>query len=276
MAPVEAGNREVTAKTRAGTSGGQDGPTEGGLAVASCRATRRDAGSVVRLVAGDGWRCGQHGDDESDEQPSGLDPEKKSLTASERNETARAAWREAIRTVQPEDLVFLDETGSHLGYTPTHAWAPCGVRASAPAPVNRGENMTVIAALTLEGVGPRLRFDGAMTADRFVGYVRHILGPALRPGQLVVMDNLRAHHAPGVRAAIEARGATVLHLPPYSPDFNPIEEAFSKVKQALRRAEPRTDDDLRSAIWAAFDTITPRDAAGWFAHSGYAANHQPS
>jgi hypothetical protein len=78
------------------------------------------------------------------------------------------------------------------------------------------------------------------------------------------------------RAAIEARGATVLHLPPYSPDFNPIEEAFSKVKQALRRAEPRTDDDLRSAIWAAFDTITPRDAAGWFAHSGYAANHQPS
>lgn len=277
MAPVEAGDREVASEARAGTSGDQDEPAEGGLAFASYRAARVDAGGIVLLVAGDGRRRGQHGNDESDDQPSGLDPEKKSLTASERNEPARAAWREAIRTVQPEDLVFLDETGSHLGYTPTHAWAPRGVRASAPAPVNRGENMTVVAALTLEGVGPRLRFDGAMTADRFVGYVRHVLGPALRPGQIVVMDNLRAHHAPGVRAAIEARGATVLYLPPYSPDFNPIEEAFSKLKHALRRAEPRTDDELRTATWNAFNTITPTDAAGWFRHAGFATlNHQPS
>ena len=96
-------------------------------------------------------------------------PEKKSLTASERKAAARAAWREEVATVHPADLVLLDETGSHLGYTPTHAWAPVGQRAYATAPANRGENKTVVAALTLAGVGPLLRFDGAMTADRFVG-----------------------------------------------------------------------------------------------------------
>jgi transposase len=181
----------------------------------------------------------------------------------------RTTWREAITTVRPEDLVFLDETGSHLGYTPTHAWAPRGQRAAASAPRNQGENKTVVAALTLEGIGPRMRFDGAMTSDRFVMYIRHCLAPTLRPGQVVVADNLTAHHHSAVRAAIEARGAELRYLPAYSPDFNPIEEAFSKVKQSLRRAQPRTDDDLRTATWAAFSTITPADAAGWFTHCGY-------
>jgi transposase len=127
----------------------------------------------------------------------------------------------------------------------------------------------VVAALTLAGIGPRLRFDGAMTGGHFAGYVQHLLAPTLRPGQVVIADNLRAHHSPEVRAAIEARGARFLPLPAYSPDFNPIEEAFSKVKQALRRAAARTDDDLRKATWAAFATITPADAAGWFTHCGY-------
>ena len=171
--------------------------------------------------------------------------------------------------VRREDLLFLDETGSHLGYTPTHAWAPRGQRAYATAPANRGENKTVVAALTLDGVGPRMRFDGAMTTARFEGYVRFVLAPTLRPGQVVIADNLRAHHPPGARAAIEARGARLLFLPPYSPDFNPIEHAFSKVKQALRRAQARTDDTLRLATWAAFATITTADVAGWFAHAGY-------
>lgn len=178
--------------------------------------------------------------------------------------------------LQPDDLVFLDETGSHLGYTPTHAWAVRGERAHATAPANRGENKTVIAALTLDGVGALMRFDGGMTSDRFTGYVRHVLAPTLRPGQVVVADNLRAHHAEGARAAIEACGARFLPLPSYSPDFNPIEHAFSKVKQFLRRAEARTDDDLRAATWAAFATITKADAAGWFTHCGYPATDQPS
>jgi transposase len=181
-----------------------------------------------------------------------------------------------VAPVRREDLVFLDETGSHLGYTPTHAWAPRGERAYATAPVNRGENKTVVAALTLDGVGPRMRFDGAMTTARFEGYVRFALAPTLRPGQVVIADNLQAHLGPGVRAAIERRGARFLPLPPYSPDFNPIEEAFSKVKQFLRRAEARTDDALRAATWAAFGTITSAHADGWFTHCGYPPKDQPS
>ena len=177
--------------------------------------------------------------------------------------------------VDPKDLVFLDETGSHLGYTPTHAWAPRGERAYATAPANRGENKTVVAALTLDGVGALMRFDGAMTTARFDGYARHVLAPTLRPGQVVIADNLKAHHSERARAAIEAAGARFLPLPAYSPDFNPIEEAFSKVKQGLRRAEARTDDDLRAATWAAFATITTADASGWFTHCGYPPRHQP-
>jgi transposase len=172
--------------------------------------------------------------------------------------------------------VVLDETGSHLGYTPTHARAPRGQRAYATAPANRGENKTVVAALTLAGVGTLMRFDGAMTTTRFEGYVRFRLAPTLRKGQVVIADNLQAHHSPVVRAAIEATGARFLPLPAYSPDFNPIEEAFSKVKQFLRRAEARTDDDLRAATWAAFATLTSADTAGWFTHCGYPPGHQGS
>jgi transposase len=205
-----------------------------------------------------------------------VDPEKKSLTASERSETARRAWRQTVAAVRAEDLVCVDETGSHLGYTPKYAWAPRGHRAHAAAPRNRGENKTVIAALTLAGMGPLLRFDGAITTGCFEGYVQHLLAPRLRQGQVVVADNLRAHHSPAVRAAIEARGARFLPLPAYSPDFNPIEEAFSKVKQALRRAGARTDADLRAATWSAFATITPADAAGWFTHCGYPPDDRSS
>ena len=222
------------------------------------------------MVAGGVRLRGEHGDDESGTGSVDLDPKKKSLGASERDEATRAAWRDEVAAVRPEDLLFLDETGSHLGYTPTHAWAPRGRRAHAAAPVNRGENKTVIAAVTLDGVRALMRFDGGMTSARFAGYVRHILAPTLRPGQVVIADNLRAHHVDGARAAIEERGARLLFLPPYSPDFNPIEHAFSKVKQLLRRAAARTDDALRSATWAAFATIAPVVIAGWFAHCGYA------
>jgi transposase len=205
-----------------------------------------------------------------------VDPEKKSLRASEQNAAARAAWRAELASVPAADLVFLDETGSHLGDTPTHAWAPRGQRARAAAPRNPGENKTVIAAVTLDGIGALLRFDGGMTSDRFAGYVRHVLAPTLRPGQVVIADNLAAHHTPRARGAIEARGAQLRHLPPYSPDFNPIELLFAKVKQALRRAEARTDDALRGATWAAFATLTPADAVGCFAHCGYLDPLHPS
>ena len=227
------------------------------------------------MVAGGVGGHGEHRDDESRAHAVGIQSKKKTLRARERNEAARAAWRELVAAVDPEDLVFLDETGSHLGYTPTHAWAPVGRRAYATAPANRGENKTVVASLTLAGVGPLLRFDGAMTTVRFEGYVRHVLAPTLRQGQVVIADNLQAHRSPAVRTAIERQRARLLLLPPYSPDFNPIEEAFSKVKQSLRRAQARTDDDLRAATWAAFATITTADASGWFTHCGYPPKAQP-
>ncbi len=200
-----------------------------------------------------------------------MDAQKKTLRASEQKAEARDAWRAELAPIPPDDLVFLDETGSHLGYTPTHARAPRGRRAHAAAPRNPGENKTVVAALTRDGVRALMRFDGGMTSARFVGYVRHVLAPTLRPGQVVIADNLRAHYADSARVAIEARGARLIHLPPYSPDFNPIEHAFSKVKQALRRASARTDEALRAATWDAFATITRSDATGWFAHCGYPA-----
>lgn len=227
------------------------------------------------MVAGGVRGRGEHRDDESRVDAARVYAQKKSLRARERNEAKRAAWRETVAAVDPKDLVFLDETGSHLGYTPTHAWAPRGERASGTAPANRGENKTVVAALTLDGVGPLLRFDGAMTTARFEGYVRFRLAPTLRPGQVVVADNLSAHHSPAVRAAIEEQGARFLPLPPSSPDFNPIEEAFSKVKQSLRRAQARTDEALRSATWSAFAIITAADASGWFTHCGYPPKAQP-
>ncbi len=205
-----------------------------------------------------------------------MDAQKKSLRASEQNAAARAAWRAELAAIPAADLVFLDETGSHLGYTPTHAWAPRGQRARAAAPRNPGQNKTIIAAVTLNGVGALLRFDGGMTSARFAGYIRHVLAPTLRPGQVVIADNLPAHHTPGARLAIEARGAQLRHLPPYSPDFNPIELLFAKVKHALRQAEARTDDDLRVATWDAFATLTPADAVGCFAHCGYFDPHHPS
>ena len=223
------------------------------------------------MVAGSVRLGGEHGDDESGADPAGVDAQKKTLGASEQKAAVRDAWRAEATAIPAGDLVFLDETGSHLGYTPTHAWAPRGQRAHAEAPRNRGENKTVVAALTLEGVRALMRFDGGMTSARFEGYVRHVLAPTLRPGQVVIADNLRAHHTDGARAAIEARGARLWHLPPYSPDFNPIEHALSKVKQSLRRAAARTDDALRAATWTAFAAITRTDAAGWFAHCGYHA-----
>jgi transposase len=198
-----------------------------------------------------------------------VDAQKKTLRASEQKSGARDAWRAGIAPVPPDDLVFLDETGSHLGYTPTHAWAPRGQRAHAAAPRNPGENKTVIAALTLDGIGALMRFDGGMTSDRFIGYVRHVLAPTLRPGQVVVADNLRAHHAEGARAAIEARGARFLPLPSYSPDFNPIEPCWSKLKGGLRARAARTLEALEAELGPALATITAQDAQGWFRLCGY-------
>ena len=198
-----------------------------------------------------------------------MDPKKKSVRARERNEAKRAAWREQTRAVDPGRFVWIDETGSHVGMTRRYSRAPRGQRAYGTAPGSRGKNRTLITSLTLAGFGPGLLLDDAVTYDTFEGYIIHRLAPTLEPGQIVVADNLKVHYSDRARAAIEATGAQLWHLPPYSPDLNPIEEAFSKVKTFLRTAEPRTLDAHSTAIWAALSTITPQDAAGWVAHAGY-------
>jgi transposase len=198
-----------------------------------------------------------------------LDAKKKSRTASERVESARRDWRKLTAVIDPSRWVWVDEFGSATGLTRTHARAPRGERAHASAPGKYGPNRTTIAALTLEGMGPGLILDEAMTTRGFESYVQYVLAPTLQPGQIVGLDNLRQHKSDRVRALIEDRGASIWFLPTYSPDCNPIEEAFSKVKTLLRSAAARTHETLVTAIWAALAAVTPADAQGYFAHAGY-------
>jgi transposase len=197
--------------------------------------------------------------------------QKKSLIAAERDEAARRAWRAEVAALDldPAALVFVDETATHVAMTPRYARAPRGTRVYGAVPRNHGQNTTLVAALSAEGVGAAMTLDGAADGAAFVAYVREFLAPALRPGQVVVLDNLAVHKGAEVRALVEAAGCALLFLPAYSPDFSPIELAFSKLKEALRRAGARTKAALEAAIAAALDAITARDARGWFAACGY-------
>jgi transposase len=165
--------------------------------------------------------------------------------------------------------VFIDETGSHLGLVRLYARAPRGERAVGSAPRNRGRTRTTVTALTLDGVGPGLLVEGGISTAGFQAYVAHLLAPTLRPGQIVILDNLRQHQGPRVRELIGARGAELWFLPGYSPDLNPIEGAFAKLKALLRTAAARTHEALAAATWAALRAITPADARGYFTHCRY-------
>ena len=166
-------------------------------------------------------------------------------------------------------FVFLDETSANVTLTPRSGWAPHDERAHGSAPRNYDHNTTLVAALTPDGLQAPMTLDGAMNSDAFAAYVEHILCPRLTPGQIVICDNLSVHKRADIRAFIEAKDCTLIFLPAYSPDFNPIEQAFSKLKAALRRAQARTQAALEAAIAAALDTITATDAAHFFTHAGY-------
>jgi len=154
--------------------------------------------------------------------------------------------------------------------TRLRARAPRGKRAYGKVPRNRGRNTTLIASITLEGgMGESVAIEGATDAEAFEAYVERFLAPRLEEGQVVVLDRLGAHRTGRVRELIEARGAELLFLPAYSPDLNPIEEAFSKIKQLVRKAGARTREALIEAIARALAAVTPEDAAGWFGHAGY-------
>jgi transposase len=196
--------------------------------------------------------------------------------AVERDEWLRAAWRVTVaREIATDRLVFVDEMGANTSLASLYAWSPRGERARCSVPRNRGPNTTLLASMTSEGMGACLAVEGATTRIVFEAYIEKVLLPSLRYGQVVVMDNLSAHKGERIRELIESAGCKLFYLPPYSPDFSPIEEAFSKVKGLLRKAEARSREVLVEAMGKALDALTARDARGFFAHCGYHASDQP-
>ena len=192
------------------------------------------------------------------------------MEALERDDWLRVAWRVTLsEKVNPQRLVFVDEMGTNTSLTVLRGWSRRGQRAYCSVPRNRGANTTLLSSMSVEGMGPSLAVEGATTAAVFETYVEEVLAPSLRPGQLVVMDNLAAHKGERVKELIEDRGCELLYLPPYSPDLNPIEEAFSKIKRILRKAESRTREALVEAMGAAIWAVTAKDARGFFEHCGY-------
>ena len=181
----------------------------------------------------------------------------------------REAFRRRVQKINPRKLVFVDESGANTALTPSRGRAASGQRVVGAVPHGHWKVLTMLGALRLDGPVAEATVEAPTDAEVFRVFVKESLAPALHPGDLVVWDNLSPHRASGVLDAIQARQATVLPLPPYSPDFSPIEPGWSKVKQAMRRAEARTPERLGEAAGAAFASITPADTRGWFRKCGY-------
>jgi transposase len=201
-------------------------------------------------------------------EEAGSAAEKKSLYASERDTEENLIRREAflaeLVTIALEDLIYLDESGVSTQMTRTHGRAERGQRVQATVPGGHWKMLTILGAMSAEGMVAAMTVEAATDAEVFLAFLDHVLCPRLRIGHVVVMDNLSAHKVDGVRQRIEACGARVLYLPPYSPDMNPIEKAWSKLKQGLRATAARTVDALDAAIANLMPTLSPQDANAWF------------
>jgi transposase len=191
------------------------------------------------------------------------------MASSERDEQRRSAFRQYVRTIVSERFVFVDECSTNISLSPVYARAPKGERARGKAPKNWGKNVSLLCAIDSEGVNSSMSVEGAVDSRAFETYIEHFLAPKLKRSQIVVMDNLSSHKSKRVERLIEAVGATLLFLPPYSPDMNPIEEAFSKVKGILRKVQARTREALVEATGHALDVLTPEDIHGFYADCGY-------
>ena len=174
-----------------------------------------------------------------------------------------------MRSIVAERFVFVDECSTNISLSPIYARAPKGERALGKAPRNWGKNVSLICAIDAGGVNPSMSVEGAVDGRAFEAYVEHFLLPKLKPGRIVVMDNLSVHKSKRVQRLVEGAGCELLFLPPYSPDMNPIEEAFSKVKGILRKAKARTREALVEATGHALEAITPQDIRGFYADCGY-------
>ena len=198
---------------------------------------------------------------------------RKSLHADERDsprvKEARSSYLGKILDWVLERFLFIDEAGVNLTLTRHSGRASPGVRVHEGVPQNYGQNISMLAALGAKGLRAPMHIDGAVDGEVFSVYIRDVLSPELKKGDIVVMDNLSSHKVSGIEEMILARGARLEYLPPYSPDLNPIEQCWSKVKTFLRKKKARTRRALMAAIKKAFSTITESDARAWFEHSGY-------
>ncbi len=181
----------------------------------------------------------------------------------------REAWFELQPDLDPAKLIFIDETGTNTKMARLRGRSPRGERCRAAVPHGHWKTTTLVAGLRLDGVVAPMVIDGAMNGEAFTAYAEHMLAPTLSPGDIVVMDNLPAHKIKGAREAIEKVGAKLMFLPPYSPDFNPIEQAFAKLKALLRKAAARTVNTLEAAIATALDAFSPEECSNYFTNSGY-------
>jgi transposase len=184
---------------------------------------------------------------------------------------ARRAFCVKLARIPPHRLVVLDESGSHIAMTRDHGRAPPGVRVIGRVPRNRGTVTTMLGALAMRGLTALMRVRGGTSRDVFLEFLRERLLPTLRRGDVVVMDDLGAHYATGVRELVERAGAEIVYMPAYSPDLNPIELCWSKLKNLLKMSGARTNATLASRIQVAADFITRTDCRNWFKHFGYAA-----
>ncbi len=206
-------------------------------------------------------------------RPRRVDGQKKTAHAEEQERpdvlTRRRDWFDAQPDLDPERLVFIDETWASTNMARRRGRAPKGERLRAAIPHGHWKTTTFVAGLRLTGMVAAMALDGPINGRSFQAYVDQVLVPEIKPGDVVIMDNLGSHKGPGVRAAIEAAGARLLYLPPYSPDFNPIENAFSKLKALLRKAAERSVDGLWAAIARIAALIEPTECANFFKAAGY-------
>jgi transposase len=182
---------------------------------------------------------------------------------------ARKAWFDGQTDLHPERLVFIDESGLSTKMARLRGWAPKGERCRAAIPHGHWKTITFVGGLTLCGFIAPMLLDGPMDGECFLAWVEQMLAPKLKRGDVIIMDNLPAHKVAGVREAIEAEGAKLLYLPPYSPDFNPIENGFAKLKAHVQKAAARTFDALECAAATALSLFTPKECRNFFAHAGY-------
>jgi len=185
----------------------------------------------------------------------------------------REAWAGRMPGLDPTKVVFLDETGANTKMTRRYGRAPRGARVVGRVPHGHWKTTTFVAALRADGLAAPMVVDGAMNGDLFVAYAEQVLAPTLRSGDVVVMDNLSSHKRAAAVRAIERAGATVAYLPPYSPDLNPIELAFAKIKARLRAAELRTIDKVEAFFGTVHEAFTPDECQNYIRHAGYTATN---